>query len=197
MAKPWGRSSRSTRRSTPPGFPSAGAGAWAKTGAATARTAARRTPRPSFPRISDLRPRVEAQAHLGLEDLQRLRIHRLDLLGDGRGQADVVAVVDAARDHGEEHAVLGVDVPEAAVHPGRAGEGVPLAEDDLLAAVVIEGELELAFEHDEGLEGFHVGVQARPLPGGHDGDEHGEARGIVDGRVVPKADWVRSSTTGM
>src|SRR4030095_10853186 len=157
MAKPWGRSSRSTRRSTPPGFPSAGAGPWEKAGAATARTTARSAPSPSLTRISDLRPRVEAQAHLGLEDLERLGIHGLDLLGDGGGQADVVAVVDAARDHGEEHAVLGVHVPEAAVHPGRAGEGVPLAEDDLLAAVVIEGELELAFEHDESLEGLHVG----------------------------------------
>src|SRR5258705_13659300 len=127
MAKPWGRSSRSTRRSPPPGFPSPGPGAWATAEAATARTTARNAPSPSRPRISDLRPRVEAQAHLGLEDLEGLGIHGLDLLGDGGGGADVVAVVDAARDYGEEHAVLGVHVPEAAVDPGRAREGVPLA----------------------------------------------------------------------
>src|SRR6267378_2266088 len=100
MAKPCGRSSRSTRRSTPPDLPSPAAGAWANAGAARARMA-RAMPSRGLARMSDLRARVEAQSHLGLEDLERVGIDGLDLLRDGRGQADIVAVVDAARDDGE------------------------------------------------------------------------------------------------
>src|ERR1700675_2569005 len=94
------------------------------------------------PQASDLRACVESQAHLGLEDFERIRIDRLDLPGDGGRKAYVVPVVDTAGDDREEHAVLGVDVAEAAVHSRGARERVPLAQHDLLAAVVVQRKLE-------------------------------------------------------
>src|SRR5215813_3086304 len=183
IAKPCGRSSRSTRRSTPPGLPSAAAGTgWSvrSTHAQAARTRART----ALMLTSHLGPGVEAEAHLRLEHLEGMRVDRLDLLRHGRREPDVVAVVDAASDDREEHAVLVVHVAEAAIDPGRAREGVPLPEHDLLSAVVVEGELELAFQHDEGLERLHMRVQAGSLPRRHDGDEHGQARRVVDRGVV-------------
>src|SRR5262245_16373237 len=130
IAKPCGRSSRRTRRSTPPALPSAAAGSTSTTGraeATTARAMAARRRRGS----SHLRAGVEAQAHLRLEHLEGVRVDRLDLLRDSGREPDVVAIVDAARDDREKHAVLVVHVAEAAVDPGRARERVPLPEHDL------------------------------------------------------------------
>src|SRR5215468_3240937 len=163
IAKPCGRSSRSTRRSTPPALPSAAAGIGRSDGSTHAQTARTRVRTP-LTLASHLGPGIEAEAHLRLEHLEGLGIDRLDLFRDGRREPDVVAVVDAAGDDGEEHAVLVGHVAEAAGGAGRARERVPLPEHDLLSAVVVEGELELAFQHDEGLERLHVRVQAGPLP---------------------------------
>src|SRR5262245_23669753 len=160
IAKPCGRSSRSTRRSTPPALPSAAAGAGRSAGSGHAQTARTRAMTPLM-LASHLGPGVEAEAHLRLEDLEGPGVDRLDLFRDGRRKPDVVAVVDAAGDDREEHAVLVVHIAEAAVDPGRTRERVPLPEHDLLPAIVVEGELELSFPHDEGLECLHVCVPGR------------------------------------
>src|SRR5215468_5311107 len=93
---------------------------------------------------------IESEPDL-LEGGRDPRPDGVQLCGHARRQADVVAIMNPARDHGQEHAVVAVDVSEASTDAGRARQRVPLVEAHRFVAVVVESELETSLEDGERL----------------------------------------------